>query len=151
LNGQVLSSSHWLYRQKGAPRNHPYVTMRLETPVIYFYPPKSWNGERTLHVAVHFRGGWVTQFYPPALPQTSGLESNSFEFGKLTGQTISSLDWRDLRVGTGGIGPRTDEQVWLTPRNVAAANVTSSDGESERYLFYRGVGRIRAPLKAVLD
>jgi hypothetical protein len=151
LDGQVLSSSHWLYRQKGAPRVHPYVTMRLETPVIYFYPPKSWNGERTLHVSVHFRGGWLTQFYPAALPKTPGLESNNFEFGKLTGQTISRLEWRDLRVGTGGIGPRTDEQVWLTPRNVAAANVTSSDGESEKYLFYRGVGRIRSPIKAVMD
>src|SRR4051812_4817647 len=26
---------------QGAPRCHPDVTMRLETPVIYFHPPKS--------------------------------------------------------------------------------------------------------------
>src|SRR6188474_1831243 len=40
LSKPLLSSQHWLYRQKGAPRVHPQVTMRLETPVIYFYPPK---------------------------------------------------------------------------------------------------------------
>ena len=26
---------------QGAPPSHPSVTMRLETPVVYFYPPKS--------------------------------------------------------------------------------------------------------------
>src|SRR3712207_4051324 len=40
LNQAILSSEHWSYRQKGAPRQHPMVTMRLETPVIYFYPAK---------------------------------------------------------------------------------------------------------------
>ena len=40
-----LSNPHWRYKMKGAPRHHPEVTMRLETPVIYFYPPKGKAGE----------------------------------------------------------------------------------------------------------
>src|SRR5262249_45885787 len=39
--------------------------------------------------------------------------------------------------------------VWLAPRNVVAANVTAPEGESEKYLFYRGVGNIDSPLLAV--
>src|SRR5262245_44920735 len=33
LSRPVLSGLHWQYRQKGAPRVHPRITMRLETPV----------------------------------------------------------------------------------------------------------------------
>jgi hypothetical protein len=40
--------------------------------------------------------------------------------------------------------------VWLAPRRVDAANITVGK-ESERYLFYRGIGRLHAPLKATMD
>src|SRR6186713_3161902 len=64
LSRPVLSSLHWAYRQKGAPRMHPQITMRLETPVLYFYPPKSWKAGQPIDVSVRFRGGWLTEFYP---------------------------------------------------------------------------------------
>src|SRR6266446_2519538 len=47
---------------QGAPSCHPDVTMRLETPVIYFHPPKKGDFSK-LDVHVEFRGGWLTQFY----------------------------------------------------------------------------------------
>jgi len=57
---------------KGAPRAHPLVTMRLETPVIYFYyPPKGMTEPFPVDVNVKFRGGWLTQFYPHAVFQRS--------------------------------------------------------------------------------
>lgn len=147
----VLSSLHWQYRQKGAPRVHPYVTMRLETPVIYFYPQQELKEPLPIDVSVRFRGGWLTEFYPQARAEAPRLKDNSFDFGELTRDTVSSLAWDRLQVGTQAAGPETTEQVWLAPRNVKAANVTNTEGESERYLFYRGVGRIRAPLRATLD
>jgi hypothetical protein len=147
----VLSSLHWQYRQKGAPRSHPLVTMRLETPVIYFYPQEELQKPFPIDVSVRFRGGWLTEFYPSALPEAPRLENNSFNFGELTRDTVSSLSWETLHVGTRESGPETTEHVWLAPRKVGAANLTAESGESERYLFYRGVGRIRAPLKATLD
>jgi hypothetical protein len=148
LSKPMLSKLHWI---KGAPRMHPYVTMRLETPVIYFYPPKSWASEKKIDVSVRFRGGWLTEFYPQAQANVPGMAQNIFDFGALKHETISSLAWNALRVGAKGAGPTTDEHVWLAPRKVEAADVTTASGESERYLFYRGVARNRAPLRAVLN
>ena len=115
LSAPVVSSEHWLYRSKGAPRHHPQVTMRLETPVIYFYPPAGRREPLQVDVSVRFRGGWLTEFYPQAHADTPGLTKGRFEFGALTPQTTSSLAWNDLAVGTDGTGPETDESVWLAP------------------------------------
>jgi hypothetical protein len=151
LSQPVLSSLHWQYRSKGAPRHHPQVTMRLETPVIYFYPPAGQREPIRVDVSVRFRGGWLTEFYPQAHADAEGLKNRIFEFGQLTPDSTSSLAWNDLQVGTDGLGPKTTEQVWLAPRKVQAANVTNVEGESERYLFYRGVGHLASPLRAALD
>jgi hypothetical protein len=153
LSRTLLTSPYWSYRQKGAPRQHPHVTMRLETPVIYFYPPAAARLPMNLTVAVEFRGGWLTEFYPNAEVEAPGLhnEKGNVRFEELTSQTVGKLKWRDVRVGTREKGPETDWAVWNAPRNVAAADVTASSGESERYLFYRGVGRQRAPLRVTLD
>src|SRR5687768_1169665 len=62
LSRPVLSSLHWQYRSKGAPRHHPRVTMRLETPVLYFYPPEGQREPLRLDVSVRFQGGWLTEF-----------------------------------------------------------------------------------------
>ncbi len=148
----ILTNAHWELRQKGAPRHHPLVTMRLETPVIYFYPPKDQREPMTVDVHVKFRGGWLTQFYPLAVfsadPQ---LENGAFDFGNLSPSTVGTLAWQDLQVGTHADGPETTERVWLAPRKVAAAGVTNSEGESEKYLFYRGVGNQKAPLRVTTN
>ena len=153
LNRALVTSPYWTYRQKGAPRQHPHVTMRLETPVIYFYPPRGTRLPMKLDVSVEFRGGWLTEFYPNAEVEAPGIkkEKGSVRFEQLTSQTVGTLKWRDLRVGTDASGPVTDWAVWNAPRNVAASSVTAASGESERYLFYRGVGRQRAPLRVSLD
>jgi hypothetical protein len=151
LSAPVLSSEHWMYRSKGAPRHHPLVTLRLETPVIYFYPPAGQREPMRVDVSVRFRGGWLTEFYPQAHADAPGLKNGLFEFGALTPQTTSNLAWNDLQIGTDGAGPETGEAVWLAPRKVQAANVTTVEGQSERYLFYRGVGQLKAPLRTTLD
>jgi hypothetical protein len=151
LSRPVLSSLHWQYRSKGAPRHHPQVTMRLETPVIYFYPPSTQREPLRIDVSVRFQGGWLTEFYPQAHADAAGLKDGQFDFGQLSAKSTSSLAWNDLTIGGEGTGPATDQQIWLAPRKVGAANVTNVAGESERYLFYRGVGHIRAPLRATLD
>ncbi|MBI1903934.1 MAG: hypothetical protein HYS13_22770 [Planctomycetia bacterium] len=143
----VLSTTHWEYRQKAAPRQHPLVTMRLETPVLYFYPPKHQEQPMTLHVDVRFRGGWLTEFYPEADADLPGLRDGGFRFSDLSSKTIGRLSWNDLKVGTEGVGPETDAHVWLAPRKVNSVNVTAQSGESERYLFYRGIGQQRSPLR----
>jgi hypothetical protein len=135
------------YASKGAPRRHPLVTMRLETPVIYFYPPRGQAGPVDVDVHVEFRGGWLTEFFPKAEANAPGIREGRFAFGPLTAQTVGTLDWRNVQVGTQAPGPRTDSHVWLAPRQTGAASVTAASGESEKYLFYRGVGNFNAPVK----
>jgi hypothetical protein len=135
---------------QGAPRCHPDVTMRLETPVIYFHSPKSQTKPVTLDVNVEFRGGWLTQFYPAADGVAPGVESWP-KFGHLRSDTVGTLSWPSLTVGTDAKGPNTKEHVWTSPRAVEAASVTTTNGESEKFLFYRGVAHIDAPLQVARD
>jgi hypothetical protein len=150
LSKPILSSLHWQYRQKAAPRQHPLVTMRLETPVIYFYPPPGAPLPMDLDVSVQFRGGWLTEFYPEATASAPGLKEGLFEFGELDSTTVGSLAWDHVRIGTKESGPETTEHVWLAPRKTQSAPVTVGN-ESEQYLFYRGVGRLRPPLRVMTD
>jgi hypothetical protein len=147
--GAILTNEFWEYRQKGAPAHHPLVTMRLETPVIYFYPPKGQTAPQTINVDVRFRGGWITEYYPEGKVDAPGLHEQNFTFTDLTPKTLGSLAWTDLRVGTDGEGPKTYDHVWTAPRQTQSVNVTTSKGESEKYLFYRGVGNLKAPLKII--
>lgn len=132
---------------QGAPACHPDVTMRLETPVIYFHPSQTGLVASNLTVRAQFNGGWLSEFYPSALATAPGLVSNRFEFGPLESDTISSLTWSNLEVGGDWPGPATSAHVWTSPRAVSAANVRTANGEAERFLFYRGVARLDAPLR----
>jgi hypothetical protein len=133
---------------KGVPRVHRDVTMRLETPVIYFHLPRGQTTPLTLDVRVRFRGGWLTEYYPTAQVDAPGVADGQFRFGQITPATIGSLEWRRLTVGgRGGTFPETDSHVWLAPRHVDAAAVETSEGEGEQYLFYRGVGHLDSPLR----
>jgi hypothetical protein len=127
--------------EKGASRCHPDVTLRLETPVLYFHLPPGVSSPQTASVKVSFRGGWLTQFYPAA--ETTGLA----KMQNLTQTTISSLSWNDLKIGVDAKGPETSDRVWTAPRDVQAASVSAANGESEKFLFYRGVGHLLSPLQ----
>jgi hypothetical protein len=127
-------------RGKGAPLHFPEITMRLETPVIYFYPPPD-APPLTIDLNVAFRGGWLTQFFPAALCSAPGA------FYQLNAKTIGKLSWPQLNVGGNANGPATSARAWTAPRAVRATSITATNGECERYVFYRGVGRLNAPLR----
>jgi len=131
---------------QGAPRCHPDVTMRLETPVIYFHPPKQTDLSH-LDVRVEFRGGWLTQFYPDAEAVAPGVPPQGSSFGPILNSTIGTLAWKIRRVGVNETGPDTKEHVWISPRAVEAASIQTEKEEVEKFLFYRGVGHINAPLR----
>ncbi|MEM7236082.1 MAG: hypothetical protein AAF517_28205, partial [Planctomycetota bacterium] len=145
LQPSFLTDKHWVRRQKGAPPRHPRVTMRLETPVIYFHLPEG-SPPVELDVGVDFRGGWLTEFYPNAKASAPGVD-RGFLRKALTEDTLGQLDWKCIRVGEKGKFPKTDEAVWTTPRKVDSDPVISAQGEAEQYIFYRGVARRRSPLR----
>jgi hypothetical protein len=129
---------------KGFPDSFPSVTMRLETPVIYFHPAVG-TALGPIEVSAEFHGGVLTQYYPIA--QTTEPVDNASQFKPLTPATIGRITWSGLIIGGDKIGPTTDAHVWTAPRKVSAANVLATNGEAERYLFYRGVGNLNAPFK----
>src|SRR4051812_40867713 len=65
---------------KGIQSCHLDVTMRLETPVIYFRPPAAQKQTGIANVTVKFRGGWLTEYYPNAEPSAPGLNIAGSEF-----------------------------------------------------------------------
>lgn len=133
---------------QGAPRCHPDVTLRLETPVLYFHPPASRPNVQGVKVKAMFRGGWLTEYFPAADATAPGVRAGSFGgFGHLTGKTVSTLSWDDLEVGGAWAGPPTEQHVWTAPRAVEAASVLGRNGEAENFLFYRGVAHIDAPIR----
>jgi hypothetical protein len=127
---------------QGAPSCHPDVTMRLETPVVYFYPPSGWQAE-PFDVSATFVGGWLTEYYPAAVTDEARFPYTLDE------TTRGSLLWRQVQLGAvPGIAMEdTTEHVWLAPRKVQSSIIVSPDArEAEKYLFYRGVGQVDAPL-----
>jgi hypothetical protein len=145
----VVESSN--YQSKAASRGHPDITMRLETPVIYFHPPRDMKLPLAVNVDVQFHGGWLTQFYPDAQVGAEGMkvEKGAFQLGWLANGMTGTLSWRDLQVGVDRDGPATSSHVWTAPRNVAGASVIGANGEAERFVFYRGVARLDAPIRVV--
>ncbi|HZE98966.1 MAG TPA: hypothetical protein VE981_18315 [Planctomycetota bacterium] len=133
---------------KDVPRAHPDVILRLETPVVYFHPPAQAKLPQSVDLHVDFRGGWLTEYYPDARVGAPGLQTRTFQYGRLNRGTQGSLDWKGLQIGKEGTFPKTDDAVWLSPRNVKAASITAAGGESERFLFYRGVAYMSAPVVA---
>ncbi|HSY42627.1 MAG TPA: hypothetical protein VK811_01875 [Candidatus Acidoferrum sp.] len=141
----VLPADDVIPRQfnKGLPGCHRDVTMRLETPVIYFHPPPGTADGQNANVRVKFRGGWLTEFYPSAASDAPGLTNGC----RLYSSTVGQLEWENLQVGGDWPLTNTSEHIWTSPRAVETASVKNAEGESEKFLFYRGVGHMDAPLK----
>lgn len=136
-------------RAKGLPPVHPDVTVRLETPVLYIHAPAGFVGP--LDISVKYPGGWLTEFYPDAKADAPGIDPKTNTIGHITPNTVGTLEWTGLKIGGDAPGPKTDARVWLAPRNVAADGVTTPSGESEKFLFYRGVGCGEPILNIVRD
>jgi hypothetical protein len=165
---------------QGAPRCHPDVTMRLETPVIYFYPAAG-AALKPFEVRVAFHGGWLTEFYPDADATAPGFDFDSPKrtypaakpvtingvqrpaesdgrvdgfrngFGHLQPGANGELSWKGVKLGVDGAGPDTEDKVWLAPRAVPSAMLQTASAQQEKFLFYRGVGSASAGLRVIRD
>jgi hypothetical protein len=138
----------------------PDVTLRLETPVIYFHPGSRQHYETPIDVTVLFRGGVLNEFYPLgeadvyldeariADKTTAGLIPRTWTGEVLNNFVLGSLKWHGVKLHDTVVAPLTNDPVWLAPREVQAASVFLPEaGEGERYLFYRGVAALPALLQ----
>jgi hypothetical protein len=146
---EIYFESRYEGLTQGAPHADPRVTMRLETPVVYFHLPPD-QKEMSLDVAVDFRGGYLTEYFPKGAVLVDGKPygQTAFPSGPIA---LGGLRWSNVHIGDvqpPGEMPQTTDHVWLAPRKVDAALVTAGN-ESERFLFYRGVGDLAAPLTVI--
>lgn len=130
------------------------VTVKMETPVIYFHSDKALRAK----VKVSFEGGTISQWYPdrsggeilPEPPPSADPEKHpvpaeqwEIDFAK---PYRGGIEWEvnvlspEESQTARTFKPR-DSVNWLRAR-IPEANVVRTDaGETENYLFYRGIGR----------
>jgi hypothetical protein len=116
---------------EGISKGRLFATVRMETPVVYFYTPV----ETTVDLDVRFPQGLMTEYFPPA---------------RVAGGTIA---WNGVRVTPSASVNFPVEQApshYYAARATDAAPVSLND-HSERFLFYRGVGSFPLPLSATVD
>jgi hypothetical protein len=136
----------------------PDVTMRLETPVIYFHPPPNKAFTAPIDVTVWFRGGVINEFYPEAKAGVSLDQERIWNKSRdgvitewngdvLNNYVVGRLGWKGLRLHDTVVAPLTKSDIWLAPREVNSVSVFNPEaGEGEQYLFYRGVAHLDALL-----
>ena len=119
---------------------------RLETPVIYFYS----KNERVVDVTVKFPEGSVTEWYP----QQSPLPRTIVKAGE------PAARWQKLHILADGekvasLPTDTRGSHYFAARDTAAnlvkIEMPDAKTETEKFLFYRGVGLFEAPLKVTSD
>lgn len=126
---------------------HPSVTMRLETPVIYFYLSKSFDLSTPIDVGVEFKGGLINEYFPQGEAEYKNIGTEQNGETNLTGETIGKLSWSGIKLDGSAQWPKTDFSVWLTPRETKSSSVSLPNGEGEKYLFYRGVAHLNSLLR----
>jgi hypothetical protein len=123
------------------------ATVKMETPVIYFYSKES----RDISVRVGFEGGAISQWYPQ---RTAGEVDDGKPSLDLSQSYHGWIWWNATVLGPDAQKPLSapsdlETPTWRTPRATDANLVTVGvSGEVEKYLFYRGVGNFPVPLRA---
>jgi hypothetical protein len=125
-------------------------TVRMETPVIYFYTPH----ETTVSVKVSMYKGILTEWYPQA---SQVRPKEAIRRASLGGADADgSIAWNDVTVSPtiAGDFPRANAAShYYAARETSAApvRVKSRSGEQqEKFLFYRGVSAMPLPISAKL-
>lgn len=109
--------------------------VRMETPVMYFYSPR----QTDVAVRVQFPGGKITEWYPSARQVAGGW-----------------LDWGRFTVvpsAQAGLPVDPGPSHYYAARETDAGLVrvcTARSMEYEKFLFYRGVGSFRLPVRVTL-
>lgn len=126
-----------------------FVTLqRMETPVIYFYSGKA----QRVKASVDFPQGMITEWYPQARQSKTGAKEEPFAVGP------RSIHWDNVQILPARERPELAAVLPLdqTGSHYYAARETDADylqlsdgasrNETEKFLFYRGIGNFKAPL-----
>src|SRR5450756_372171 len=134
---------------------------RMETPVIYFYSSRDMN----VDVSVAFPQGLITEWYPQAA-QIGPSKPNNPDIATSTTLAESRAVWKNLRL----VAPNANSaDVYVLPQDKSgshyfAARETRSDivqmdfagptnrvSDVDKFIFYRGAGSFKTPLRVSVD
>jgi hypothetical protein len=140
------------------------VTVKMETPVIYFHSSSGFHAQ----VKVGFEGGTISQWYPersggevlpepppPAKPPTQPMSLEPWRIDFLKPYR-GSIEWKvEVLSPEQSRAARTfkpdDTLNWLRARVPEANVVRTPSGETENYLFYRGLGHFSPGLHTIVS
>ena len=144
------------YGYKGLEVPADHVTQKMETPVLYFHT----KAARRARVRVDFVRGLISQWYP--VSDLLGPPETAAAAGPLDVSKIdrSFLQWDVDLIPKGAdaglyLPAVATDDPWAFARNVDAAAVRTvprqapermGPTESERFLFYRGLGAFTLPI-----
>ena len=146
----VLSHAGFAPAIKGVARPVRGATIKMETPVLYFYSDEP----LTARVEVGFRGGTISQWYPERVageqlpPGQAVLDLTAGYCGSVTWQ-VDVLDARTPPGFSTSAGAETPE--WPRARVATSNRLRGPKGEIEGFIFYRGIGRFDLPLRVTCD
>lgn len=137
------------------------VTVKMETPVIYFYTDRP----GPVRVEVGFNGGSISQWFPdraageaappPLVASDGGRTANppTFDFTKgYRGNAIWQVDVLPREATAAVLVPHEHETAQWPKARVSGANgVRGPKGETEGFIFYRGIGHFEPPLRVSSD
>jgi hypothetical protein len=131
----------FVHRSREIPKNALWGTVRMETPVVYFYSAQ----QTTVDVGIRFNQGMITEWFPradvPSRPGPMNLGAPDF---------YRTMKWENVRVTPGESDELPTESAkshYYAARATDAAAVEAGS-QKEKFLFYRGVGRFPLPLTA---
>jgi hypothetical protein len=125
-------------------------TIRMETPVLYFYSPR----DLTVSAKVSFAKGLITEWYPHADRVQPGGVMTDTSLSRLS--VDGSIEWNHVAVSPDLAGEFPSEEQpnrYYAARDTASSplRVQATTGEQrEKFLFYRGVSASPLPISAQL-
>lgn len=128
-----------------AARSALVGTVRMETPVIYFYSPE----EAQVSVNVKFPRGLITEWYPKATVNQPNIVSTILDKPDLVG----GVSWPMVQILPARVGefPQgAGRSHYYAARETDAAPLLAY-GQFEKFLFYRGVASFPAVISAALN
>src|SRR6266478_419139 len=126
-------------------------TVRMETPVLYFYAPR----EETVSVKVSFAKGVITEWYPHAtrVDPTAALWDGSLTEAHVEG----NIAWDAVNLApsqTADLPRDSRENHYYAARQTTSTPLrvkTPTGDQYEKFLFYRGVSAFSVPISAKLE
>jgi len=116
------------------------ATVRMETPVLYFYAPQP----AMVDVDVRFQSGIITEWFPHADVSQAG--------GPVARGSEGAIRWHNVRVTpspAAALPMDTSGSHYYAARDTSAAPVAVAT-QTEKFLFYRGVARFELPIAATV-